>query len=148
MKTLNFKINVMAIAIGMFVLTSCGGGNSKKQGSPAETPASTEQAAPAKGGVYKVADDDFDGNAANIPAVIKNGVGTLNEASVSGKKVELKFKNIERSDFEALVNFYKNNGGTVAEAESSYSKLNFNWGTLEVSFFGFDEEAAVTAVLN
>ena len=32
MKRINFKISVIALAIGMFALTSCGGGNSKKQG--------------------------------------------------------------------------------------------------------------------
>lgn len=59
MKSVNFKINVIALAIGVFAV-SCGGGNSKKQGSTAETPASKEQTAPAKGG-DKIA-DIADGN--------------------------------------------------------------------------------------
>jgi hypothetical protein len=59
MKSVNFKISVIALAIGL-VMASCGGGNSKKQGSTAETPASKEQVAPAKGG-DKIA-DIADGN--------------------------------------------------------------------------------------
>ena len=44
MTKVNFKNSVIALAIGL-VMVSCGGGNSKQQQSTAETPESTEQSA-------------------------------------------------------------------------------------------------------
>jgi hypothetical protein len=67
MTKVNFKIGMMAIAIGMFVLTSCGGGGSKQQGGSAATETKTEQAASANSGGLEVKNVNKD----NWQAVIK-----------------------------------------------------------------------------
>jgi hypothetical protein len=62
----NFKISVIALAIGMFVLTSCGGG-SKQNAAQQSDSEKTETAAPAKSASLKVKDT----NTSNWQAVIK-----------------------------------------------------------------------------
>jgi ribosomal protein S19E (S16A) len=67
MKQLNFKISVIALAIGMFALTSCGGGGSKQNAAQQSDSEKTETAAPAKSASLKVKDT----NTSNWQAVIK-----------------------------------------------------------------------------
>jgi hypothetical protein len=84
MKAINFKISVVAMAIGMFALTSCGGGGSKKQSGSATSETKTEQAAPSKGTTLKELNDN------NWQAVVKANFGLDLAVPAGGefKKVE------------------------------------------------------------
>jgi hypothetical protein len=87
-----------------------------------------------------------------VPNVVKNGVGTLKQPYCSvrfGKvEVQLGFNDVSRAMFNALIDFYKSNGGTVIRDENSNNyKLQFDWGTIETSYFSIDKETSVTAVI-
>jgi hypothetical protein len=87
-----------------------------------------------------------------VPKVVKNGVGTLKQpyCAVRFGKVEaqLGFNNVSRTMFNALIDFYKSKGGTaVLEERANNYKLQFDWGTIEASYFSIDKEAAIIAII-
>jgi hypothetical protein len=87
-----------------------------------------------------------------IPKIVKNGVGTLKQPYCSirfGKvEVQLGFTAVSRIAFNALIDFYKSKGGTAVLEESANNyKLQFDWGTIEASYFSVDKEAAIIATI-
>jgi hypothetical protein len=56
----------------------------------------------------------------------------------------LKFTDVSQKDFEALLDVYKKNGGTLDEDNGL---IRFSWGTLEeLRYFG--GEFSATAIVN
>jgi hypothetical protein len=131
MKRVNFKISVIALAIGL-VMVSCGGGNSKKQGTSATPETKTEAKAD---GVSAIPKDKINVNTdagnkeaviAEIPAKLLKAVGELSHCSVmkigvlDGYKYTLiiSTKNSKDgvADLEKLIAYYKSIGGTVEKS--------------------------------
>ena len=81
-------------------------------------------------------------------------VGTLNKAyndQYNDGEVTFYVKSTNADDdaFDALIDYYASNGGTFDEANSTSVEkcFDFEWGRIEVSHFGADEEISAYIIL-
>jgi hypothetical protein len=153
----NFKISVIALAIGLTV-ASCGGRGSNQQSGTATTETAKVES---KGGI---SDNLFDVSAdqitfgssldksavlAEIPKTMFKGVGKVNSVDVWANSigsfkysVVLKFhvKSNENA-VKALMDYYRSNGATVEETGNRYNpySVKFEWGeATEIKFGSFE----------
>ncbi len=89
-----------------------------------------------------------------LPDVALAYVGTLNRAYNDYHRdaeahFYVKSKDADREAFNALVDYYASNGGTLDEEMSgSASKhFDFEWGRIEVAHFGADEEISAFIIV-
>ena len=61
----------------------------------------------------------------------------------------VKSTNADDDAFDALIDYYASNGGTLDEANSTSAEkcFDFEWGRIEVSHFGADEEISAYIIL-
>ncbi len=86
-----------------------------------------------------------------IPAVALKYVGTLDRAYNDSDKVfYVKAKHVSYGAFDALLEHYANNGGTLDSGNSTSSEkvFTFSWGTLTATHFGLDGETSIEIILN
>lgn len=90
----------------------------------------------------------------DLPDVALAYVGTLNKAYNDYHRdaeahFYVKSKDADEDAFNALVDYYAANGGTLDEEMSgSVSKyFDFEWGRIEVSHFGVDEEISAKIIV-
>jgi hypothetical protein len=137
MTKINFKISMIALVVGMFALTSCGG-ESKKQ-STAETPETkTEAKADGVSAIPKdkitavswQSESEKQAAIAEIPQELLKSVGTLKNCMVlkcsdDGYKYKLVInidsKGNAEANLEKLVNYYKSIGGKVEKSTNVLS---------------------------
>ena len=81
-------------------------------------------------------------------------VGTLNKAyndQYNDGEITFYVKSTNADDdaFDALIDYYASNGGTLDEANSTSAEkcFDFEWGRIEVSHFGADEEISAYIIL-
>jgi hypothetical protein len=153
----NFKNSVIALAIGV-VMVSCGGRGGNQQQSGEKSDIKTAQAEN-KGGIndnlFDIPADQIrvgqNVSVAEIPKEMFKGVGKVNSVDVwaisfgSFKyNVVLKFQvKSNENAVKTLMNYYKSVGATVEETGNTYNPYSvvFEWGeATEVRFGTFEGE--------
>ena len=162
MTKVNFKISVIALAIGM-VMVSCGGGNKQQQSA---TTSETKTEAKADD-VYSVPKDKFgivgfktqeekDAVWAEVPQELLKAIGKKLGACQIGKSYDANYKysltintysDNGKADFEKLIAYYKSIGGTVEEPNAILRKHNITFPYAE-SIDVWATESAITIQFN
>jgi len=167
MTVTNFKISVIALAIGL-VMISCGGRGGNQQSGAATTETAKVES---KGGslfdIPKekiIVDAKLDKNTvfAEIPAEFFKGVGELagtgaaaifnNTLSIWKYSIQLRFYVKSGEDAaKTLTEYYKSIGGTVREIgnKSNFAEVTFSWGeSVEIAWSSFEGQDSVRVQFN
>lgn len=131
-------------------LAACGDNNSTDPDK--ETPGTSQSGENNNNSNIKISTATIDGY--DLPDVALAYVGTLNKAYNDYHRdaeahFYVKSKDADEDAFNALVDYYAANGGTLDEEMSgSVSKyFDFEWGRIEVSHFGVDEEISAKIIV-
>ena len=141
---------ILLAAMMVFALAACGDNNSTDPDK--ETPGTSQSGENNNNSNIKISTATIDGY--DLPDVALAYVGTLNKAYNDYHRdaeahFYVKSKDADEDAFNALVDYYAANGGTLDEEMSgSVSKyFDFEWGRIEVSHFGVDEEISAKIIV-
>lgn len=141
---------LLLVGIMIFSLAACGDNNSTDPDK--ETPGTSQSGENNNNSNIKISTATIDGY--DLPDVALAYVGTLNKAYNDYHRdaeahFYVKSKDADEDAFNALVDYYAANGGTLDEEMSgSVSKyFDFEWGRIEVSHFGVDEEISAKIIV-
>ena len=141
---------LLLVGMMIFALAACGDNNSTDPDK--ETPGTSQSGENNNNSNIKISTATIDGY--DLPDVALAYVGTLNKAYNDYHRdaeahFYVKSKDADEDAFNALVDYYAANGGTLDEEMSgSVSKyFDFEWGRIEVSHFGVDEEISAKIIV-
>ena len=141
---------ILIAAMMLLSLAACGDNNSTDPDK--ETPGTSQSGENNNNSNIKISTATIDGY--DLPDVALAYVGTLNKAYNDYHRdaeahFYVKSKDADEDAFNALVDYYAANGGTLDEEMSgSVSKyFDFEWGRIEVSHFGVDEEISAKIIV-
>ena len=141
---------LLLAAMMVFALAACGDNNTTDPDK--ETPGTSQSGENNNNSNIKISTATIDGY--DLPDVALAYVGTLNKAYNDYHRdaeahFYVKSKDADEDVFNALVDYYAANGGTLDEEMSgSVSKyFDFEWGRIEVSHFGVDEEISAKIIV-
>ena len=141
---------IILAAMMLLSLAACGDNNSTDPDK--ETPGTSQSGENNNNSNIKISTATIDGY--DLPDVALAYVGTLNKAYNDYHRdaeahFYVKSKDADEDAFNALVDYYAANGGTLDEEMSgSVSKyFDFEWGRIEVSHFGVDEEISAKIIV-
>lgn len=141
---------ILLAGLMLLSLAACGDNNSTDPDK--ETPGTSQSGENNNNSNIKISTATIDGY--DLPDVALAYVGTLNKAYNDYHRdaeahFYVKSKDADEDAFNALVDYYAANGGTLDEEMSgSVSKyFDFEWGRIEVSHFGVDEEISAKIIV-
>ena len=141
---------ILLAGLMLLSLAACGDNNSTDPDK--ETPGTSQSGENNNNSNIKISTATIDGY--DLPDVALAYVGTLNKAYNDYHRdaeahFYVKSKDADEDVFNALVDYYAANGGTLDEEMSgSVSKyFDFEWGRIEVSHFGVDEEISAKIIV-
>ena len=141
---------ILLAGLMLLSLAACGDNNSTDPDK--ETPGTSQSGENNNNSNIKISTATVDGY--DLPDVALAYVGTLNKAYNDYHRdaeahFYVKSKDADEDAFNALVDYYAANGGTLDEEMSgSVSKyFDFEWGRIEVSHFGVDEEISAKIIV-
>lgn len=141
---------LLLVGMMIFSLAACGDNNTTDPDK--ETPGTSQSGENNNNSNIKISTATIDGY--DLPDVALAYVGTLNKAYNDYHRdaeahFYVKSKDADEDAFNALVDYYAANGGTLDEEMSgSVSKyFDFEWGRIEVSHFGVDEEISAKIIV-
>ena len=143
------KLFALLLAMMMlFSLAACGN-NETPSGSKGDKPGASQGGENNDIAVKTATIDGYE-----LPAVALAYVGTFNKAYNDYHRdaeahFYVKSKDADKEAFNALVDYYASNGGTLDEEMSgSASKhFDFEWGRIEVAHFGVDKEISAFIIV-
>ena len=142
---------ILLAAMMVFALAACDTGDDPNP-SGSNNPGTSQSGENNNNSNIKISTATIDGY--DLPDVALAYVGTLNKAYNDYHRdaeahFYVKSKDADEDAFNALVDYYAANGGTLDEEMSgSVSKyFDFEWGRIEVSHFGVDEEISAKIIV-
>ena len=141
---------LLLVGMMIFALAACGDNNSTDPDK--ENPGTSQSGENNNNSNIKISTATIDGY--DLPDVALAYVGTLNKAYNDYHRdaeahFYVKSKDADDDAFDALVDYYAANGGTLDEANSTSTTkcFDFSWGRIEAAHFGADEEISAYIIL-